>query len=281
MSLGVFESRARAEDAVRYVAKRTLHRPRIGLVLGSGLGAFAKTLEDATVMPFGEIPHFPVSTTIGHQGAFVVGLSQGVPVAVMAGRVHFYEGYTPEEVVFPIRVLGRFGVKTVILTNAAGSVNKGFSPGEIMVIEDHINYMGMNPLVGPNDDSLGLRFFDLSVAYDRELRAIAERACAAAEITARKGVYMAFTGPSFETPAEIRMARTLGADAVGMSTVPEVIAARHLGLRVLGLSCLTNMAAGILDQTLHHQEVLDTGEKVKARLLDVLARIVQEAAKLT
>jgi len=265
-------------EAVRFVEARTALRPKIGLVLGSGLGAFAKTLEEATAIPFGQIPHFPVSTAIGHEGALVVGLSGGVPVAVMAGRVHYYEGYKPAEVVFPVRVLGRFGVKIAIMTNAAGTVNTGFRPGELMVIEDHINYMGMNPLVGPNDDELGLRFFDLSEAYDPELRRIAEEACAAAGVTVRKGVYIAFAGPSYETPAEIRMARTLGADAVGMSTVPEVIAARHMGMRVLGLSCITNMAAGVTKQKLDHREVLEVGEKVKAGLLDVLSRIVQSAA---
>lgn len=266
-------------EAVRRVEGRTKHRPKIGLVLGSGLGAFAQTLDDATAIPYAQIPHFPLSTAIGHKGELVVGLSQGVPVAVMAGRVHYYEGYSPQEVVFPIRVLGRLGVKVVILTNAAGSVNTGFAPGDLMIIEDHINYMGMNPLVGENDESLGLRFFDLSVAYDKDLREAAERACAEAGVTARRGVYIAFTGPSYETPAEIRMARAMGADAVGMSTVPEVIAARHMGLRVVALSCITNMAAGVLAQTLHHQEVLEVAERVKERLLDVLARLVQEAAQ--
>ena len=270
---------ARLAEAVRFVEAKTALRPRIGLVLGSGLGAFADTLEDATAIPFGQIPHFPVSTAIGHKGELVVGLSGGVPVAVMAGRVHYYEGYTPAEVVFPVRVLGRFGVKTVVMTNAAGTVNAGFRPGELMVVEDHINYMGMNPLLGPNDDELGLRFFDLSEAYDPELRRIAEEACAAAGVTAHKGVYIAFAGPSYETPAEIRMARTLGADAVGMSTVPEVIAARHMGIRVLCLSCITNMAAGVSKQKLDYREVLEVGEKVKAGLLDVLSRIVQSAAR--
>ena len=266
-------------EAVRFIEGRTPHRPKIGLVLGSGLGAFAKTLEKATAIPFGQIPHFPTSTAIGHKGELVLGLSGGVPVAVMAGRVHYYEGYTLAQVVFPVRVLGRFGVKAVIMTNAAGSVNVNYKPGELMVIDDHINYMGMNPLIGPNDDTLGLRFFDLSEAYDPELRRMAEAACVAAGVTVRKGVYIAFTGPSYETPAEIRMARTLGADAVGMSTVPEVIAARHMGIRVLGLSCITNMAAGVIKQKLDHREVLEVGEKVKAGLMDVLGRIIQEAAK--
>jgi purine-nucleoside phosphorylase len=270
---------SRLSEAVRFIEGRTSLRPEIGLVLGSGLGAFAKTLDQATSIPYGEIPHFPVSTAIGHEGALVIGLSGGVPVAVMAGRVHYYEGYSPAEVVFPVRVLGRLGVKIAVMTNAAGTVNASFRPGELMVIEDHINYMGMNPLVGPNHDELGLRFFDLSEAYDPELRQIAEAACVAAGVQVRKGVYIAFTGPSYETPAEIRMARTLGADAVGMSTVPEVIAARHMGIRVLGLSCITNMAAGVIKQKLDHLEVLEVAERVKAGLLDVLSRIVQAAAR--
>jgi len=265
-------------EAVRFIEGKTSLRPKVGLVLGSGLGAFAKTLEKATAIPYREIPHFPLSTAIGHQGELVVGLSSGVPVAAMAGRVHYYEGYTPAQVVFPIRVLGRFGIKVAILTNAAGSVNVNYKPGELMVIEDHINYMGMNPLLGPNEEALGQRFFDVSEAYDPDLRQIAEKACRSVGVTVRRGVYIAFTGPSYETPAEIRMARTLGADAVGMSTVPEVLAARHMGIRVLGLSCITNMAAGVIKQKLDHREVLEVAEKVKASLLDVLGRIVQEAA---
>jgi len=266
------------EQAVAFVQGKAGAAPKVGLVLGSGLGAFADSLARATRIPFGQIPHFPASTAIGHKGELVVGLCQDVPVAVMAGRVHFYEGYTLQQVVFPIRVLGRWGVRIVVMTNAAGSVNVNYKPGELMLIEDHINYMGGNPLVGPNLEELGLRFFDMSEPYDPSLRAIAEKACWKAGVPARKGVYIAFTGPSYETPAEIRMARTLGADAVGMSTVPEVIAARHMGLRVLGISCLTNMAAGVIKKPLHHQEVLDVAEKVKSGLLDVLGRIVVEAA---
>jgi purine-nucleoside phosphorylase len=269
----------RLDEAVRHIEARTPLRPRIGLVLGSGLGEFATTLEGAATIAYAAIPHFPVSTAIGHRGELVVGRSAGVPVAVMAGRVHYYEGYTPAEVVFPIRVLGRLGIKAVVLTNAAGGVNVGYKPGELMIIEDHINHMGMNPLVGPNEEALGLRFFDMSEAYDPELRRIAEKACQQAGVPVRKGVYIAFSGPSYETPAEIRMARVLGADAVGMSTVPEVIAARHMGLRVLGLSCITNMAAGVVKRKLDHREVLEAAEKVKAGFLDVLGRIVQEAAK--
>lgn len=267
-------------EAVEAIRRRSGLQPRIGLVLGSGLGAFARSLEEATEIHYSEIPHFPTSTAIGHKGELVLGKCQGVPVAVMAGRVHYYEGYTLEQVVFPVRVLGRLGVKVLIITNAAGSVNVGYKPGELMIIEDHINYMGGNPLMGPNAEQLGPRFFDMTEPYDHELREIAEKACGKAGVPARKGVYIAFTGPSYETPAEIRMTRTMGADAVGMSTVPEVVAARHMGIRVLGISCLTNMAAGVLKKELDHKEVLEIGEKVKAELIDVLGRIIVEAASL-
>ena len=270
----------RLDEAVVHIGSKTKLRPSVALVLGSGLGAFADSLGGATRIPYKEIPHFPVSTAIGHAGELVVGTIGGVPVAVMAGRVHYYEGYRMEEVVFPVRVLGRFGVKTIILTNAAGSVNVDYKPGELMVIEDHINYMGTHPLIGPNDEQLGPRFYDMSEAYDPALREIAEKACGKAGVPVRRGVYIAFTGPSYETPAEIRMARTLGADAVGMSTVPEVLAARHMGIRVVGISCITNMGAGVLKKKLDHREVLEVGEKVKAGLMDVLGRIIRDAAKL-
>lgn len=268
-----------AEEAARFIASRAPLRPAVGLVLGSGLGAFAGSLEQPVRIPYGEIPHFPTSTAIGHSGELVIGLSEGTPVAVMAGRVHYYEGYSLEQVVFPVRVLGRFGVKVLVMTNAAGSVNVNYKPGELMVISDHVNYMGSNPLIGPNDERFGERFFDMSEAYDPRLRELAEKACWSAGVPVRHGVYIAFTGPSYETPAEIKMCRTLGADAVGMSTVPEVIAARHMGIRVLGISCITNMAAGVIKKKLDHREVLEIGEKVKAGLLDVLGRIVQGAAK--
>ena len=268
----------RLDEAAGVVRGRTALRPSIGVVLGSGLGAFADALEDAVAVPFGEIPHFPASTVVGHSGALVVGRSRGVPVAVMKGRVHFYEGYRLDEVVFPVRVLGRLGVKTLVLTNAAGAINPAFAPGDLMVIEDHLNLLG-NPLLGPNEEALGPRFPDMSEAYDRGLRDVAEAACRGAGVRCHRGVYVALTGPSYETPAEIRMFRTMGADAVGMSTVPEVIAARHMGMRVVGLSCLTNMAAGVTDRKLDHRDVLETGERVKAALLEVLARIVTEAAR--
>lgn len=267
-------------EAVRLLESRSPLRPAIGLVLGSGLGAFARTLERAVAVPYAQIPHFPVSGAVGHAGELVLGLAQGVPVAVMAGRVHLYEGYSPAQVVFPVRVLGRLGVKRLILTNAAGSVNVNYKPGELVVLEDHINLTGVNPLIGPNPDELGPRFPDMSDAYDAALRELAEKACWKAGVAVRKGVYLGLAGPSYETPAEIRMARTLGADVVGMSTVLEVIAARHMGIRCLGISCVTNMAAGVLKQKIHHQEVLDVGERVKQGLLEVLGQIIQGAAKL-
>jgi len=265
------------QEAVDFVRARAPLQPAVGVVLGSGLGAFADALDDAVVVPFSVIPHFPASTVAGHGGALVVGRSGGVPVAVMKGRVHHYEGYTLGEVVFPVRVLGRLGVKALVVTNAAGAINTLFAPGELMILEDHLNLLG-NPLVGPNDDAIGPRFPDMSEAYDRRLCALAEEACRAVGIGHHRGVYVAMTGPSYETPAEIRMARVLGADAVGMSTVPEVIAARHMGLRVVGLSCLTNLAAGVSDRKLDHREVLETGERVKGALLEVLRRLVAGAA---
>jgi purine-nucleoside phosphorylase len=271
---------ARLDEAEAAVRARTGLVPQVGVVLGSGLGAFGDSLDDATVVPYHEIPHFRASTVVGHSGALVLGRCRGVPVAVMKGRVHYYEGLSLEQVVFPVRVLGRLGIRTLVVTNAAGAVNTGFAPGELMVIEDHINLIG-NPLVGPNEDSLGERFFDMSVAYDPELRAAAEEACQAAGVRCHRGVYLATSGPSFETPAEIRAFRALGADAVGMSTVPEVIAARHLGVRVLAISCLTNMAAGVLKKKLDHLEVLEVGRRVQASLNDVLAAIIREAAKQT
>lgn len=269
---------ARLDEAADAVRSRTPLRPAVGVVLGSGLGAFADSLEAACAIPFREIPHFPTSTVEGHSGALVVGTSRGTPLAALKGRVHFYEGYRLADVVFPVRVLGRLGVKTLVLTNAAGAINTSFAPGDLMILTDHINLLG-NPLVGPNEESLGPRFFDMSETYDRRLQDAAEAACRAAGVRCHRGVYVSLTGPSFETPAEIRMLRTLGADAVGMSTVPEVIAARHLGMSVLGLSCLTNMAAGVTDRKLDHQEVLETGERVKAALLQVLAQVVTEAAR--
>jgi purine-nucleoside phosphorylase len=268
----------RLDEAAAVVRERTALHLAIGAVLGSGLGAFADRLEEPVAIPFGEIPHFPTSNVEGHAGALVVGRAKGVPMAVLKGRVHFYEGHSLADVVFPVRLLGRLGVRTLILTNAAGAIDPTFRPGELMLIRDHINLLG-NPLVGANDDELGPRFFDMSSAYDPELRRIAQGAAAAAGATLHEGVYVAMTGPSYETPAEIGMARTLGAHAVGMSTVPEVIAARHMGMRVLALSCLTNMAAGVSEEPLDHSEVLLVGEKVRSTLIDMLTRVVTEASE--
>jgi purine-nucleoside phosphorylase len=269
----------RLDEAVAWVGGHTKLRPAIGLVLGSGLGAFAESLAAATRLPYKQIPHFPTATAIGHKGELVIGTSNGTPVAVMSGRVHHYEGYSFEQVVFPVRVLGRFGVKILVVTNAAGSVNVNYHPGELMIIQDHINFTGGNPLIGENASALGERFFDMSDAYDPRLREIAERACRKFGVTVRSGVYIGMTGPSYETPAEIKMARALGADAVGMSTVPEVIAARHMKLRVLGLSCITNLAAGVSKKPLDHKEVLEIAERAKQGLLDVLSSIVEQAGR--
>ena len=264
----------KAEEAARLIERATTLRPRIGVVLGSCLSAFSDSLQEPTRIPYASIPHFPLSTAIGHRGELVIGRARGVPVAVLSGSAHLYEGYTANQVALPARILGRFGVDTLLLTNAAGAIRESLRPGDLMVVDDHINLMGGSPLVGPNDPRLGERFFDMSEAYDPALRALAKEACTSAGLRPQSGVYIGFRGPSYETPAEIRMARTLGADAVGMSTIPEVLAARHMGIRVLAISCITNMAAGILAQKLDHQEVLRVGESTKTTLVDVLGRVV-------
>jgi purine-nucleoside phosphorylase len=246
----------------------------IGIVLGSGLGAFADALEDRKETPYSQIPGWPASTAIGHAGKLVEGCVGATPVIVLAGRAHLYEGYTVAQVVFGIRELARRGVGSVILTNAAGGVNTNYRPGDLVLISDHINLLGANPLTGPNDDSLGVRFPDMSEAYPADCRAIAKKAAAELGIELKEGVYAAVPGPSYETPAEIRFLRTIGADLVGMSTVPETIAANHMGMKVLAISCVTNMAAGILKQKLVHTEVLETGERVKDTLLRLLRAIV-------
>ena len=252
-----------ADSAAQLILNRTALRPKIGLVLGSGLGAFADSLSDATRVPYADIPSFPQSTAIGHAGRLVIGNAGHVPVAAMQGRVHLYEGYSAQEVSFPIRVFARMGIKTVILTNAAGGINLGYSQGALVLIRDHINLQGTNPLVGANDDRFGVRFPDMTQAYSRAFREIAREEAAKQSLILHEGVYAALLGPSFETPAEIEYLRRVGADLVGMSTVAEVIAARHMGLNVLAISCVTNMAAGILDQPLSHAEVMETGERVK------------------
>jgi purine-nucleoside phosphorylase len=272
-----------AEAAAQLILARTQLRPKVALVLGSGLGAFADSLTDATRVPYAEIPSFPQSTAIGHAGRMVIGKAGSVPVAAMQGRVHLYEGYSAQQVTFPIRVFGRMGIRAVILTNAAGGINLSYSQGALVVISDHINLQGTNPLVGPNDDRFGLRFPDMTQAYARDFRAIAREQASKINITLEEGVYAALLGPSFETPAEIQYLRRIGTDLVGMSTVPEAIVARHMGIKVLAISCVTNMAAGILDQPLSHVEVMETGERVKTTfeslLRAVLPRIAQDMEK--
>jgi purine-nucleoside phosphorylase len=267
----------RAETAAKSVLQRTPLRPQIGLVLGSGLGGFADSLTDATRIPYADIPAFPRSTAIGHAGQMVIGKSAAVPVAAMQGRVHLYEGYSAQQVAFPIRVFGRMGIRAVILTNAAGGINLSYQQGALVLIRDHINLQGTNPLVGPNDDRFGVRFPDVTQAYARPYRELALQEAGKLGMTLHEGVYAALLGPSYETPAEIKYLRTIGADLVGMSTAFEVIAARHMGIKVLAISCVTNMAAGIIDQPLSHQEVMETGERVKtsfeALLRAVLPRI--------
>ena len=270
---------ASAEQAAQLVLSKTRLRPRIGLVLGSGLGAFAESLSSATRIPFSEIPHFPASTAPGHAGQMVVGEVDGIPLAVMQGRVHFYEGYSPQQVVYPVRVLSRMGIKALILTNAAGGISSELKQGGLVVLSDHINLQGSNPLMGRNDDRLGLRFFDMTHAYDPAYRALALAAGKRLGISVSEGIYVAVSGPSYETPAEIRAFRTLGADVVGMSTVPEVIASVHLGIKVLAISCVTNLAAGISQQPLSHEEVLQVGERVKGDFMALITAVLPGMAE--
>ena len=260
--------------AVHLLKARLPSAPVAGLILGSGLGSFAETLDQPLTIRYDEIPGFPSSKVAGHAGQLVFGLVDRVPVVVLAGRIHYYEGHSMAAVVFPARVLGRLGCRTVIVTNAAGGINTRFASGDLMLISDHINGFGANPLIGPNDDDLGPRFPDMSDAYGRELRDVAKRVASTIDVKLQEGVYVGLHGPSYETPAEIRALRGWGADAVGMSTVPEVIALRHMGVSVLGLSCITNMAAGVLAQKLDHKEVLETTERVKEEIVRFLRAMV-------
>jgi purine-nucleoside phosphorylase len=269
---------ARAVMAARFIQRKTKLRPRIALVLGSGLGAFADEFMSATRIPYVSIPHFPRSTAIGHAGQLVVGSVESVEVAAMQGRVHLYEGYSAKEVAFPVRVFARMGVKAVILTNAAGGIRKDFTQGRLVVIGDHINLQGANPLTGANEEKFGPRFPDMSTAYDKRFRELMLAEGRRRGVEMGEGVYAALPGPSYETPAEIRYLKTIGADLVGMSTVPEVIAARHSGMRVLGISCVTNAAAGILDQPLNHKEVLETAERVKSEFIALLRGVIPAIA---
>lgn len=268
---------ARLEHAAAWLQTKTNARPKTGLILGSGLGDFCDLLENVTEVPFSDIPDFPVATVAGHTGAFLFGTYQGTPVAVLRGRIHCYEGYTPQEVVMPVRLMAMLGVKTVILTNAAGGVNKAYKPGALMLLEDHINFCGANPLTGPNLDQLGPRFPDMSDVYCRQLRERVQELALAEQIPLEQGIYLMYGGPSYETPAEIRAFRTLGADAVGMSTVPEAIAANHCGMHVLGISCITNMAAGILPQKLSHAEVVEAAALAKPRFIRLLTLAIAAA----
>jgi purine-nucleoside phosphorylase len=265
-----------AESAAQFLLSQTPLRPTIGLVLGSGLGGFADELSEATRIPYTSIPSFPRSTAIGHAGQMVIGRVGEVAVAAMQGRVHLYEGYSPKEVAFPTRVLGRMGIRALILTNAAGGINLEYKQGALVVVTDHINLQGSNPLVGPNDDRFGPRFPDMTRAYWKPYREIALRAAHRLGKTVYQGVYAALLGPSYETPAEIRYLRTIGADLVGMSTIPEVIVARHMGIKVLAISCVTNMAAGTSDAVLNHDEVLATGERVKGDFVALLRAVLPE-----
>jgi purine-nucleoside phosphorylase len=271
MSAGEFD---RIDEAAQAVKARCGDVPDVAVVLGSGLGAFADSLDDAVIAPYDELPHWPQSRVVGHAGRLVVGHAAGKRIAALSGRVHLYEGHPMATVVFAVRVMARLGVPCLILTNAAGGINTGFAQGALMIIDDHINLMGGNPLVGPNDDRMGPRFPDMSEVYSYRLRGTADDAAQAAGIPVQHGVYVAVHGPSYETPAEIRAFRTLGADAVGMSTVPEAIAARHMGVEVLGISCITNMAAGVLDQTLVHDEVMETARRVRGSFIALLEGII-------
>ena len=260
--------------------------PEIGIVLGSGLGAVADAIANPTIVPCAEIPHFPPSTVEGHSGRIVAGRIGGVPVVVMQGRVHFYEGYSPQQVTFPMRVLGALGLRAVVLTNAAGGIAEGYRIGQLVALADHINLMGFNPLVGPNEPrfavrpNAGLRFFDMTEAYSKRLRSLAQQAATAEGFRLEEGVYLAVSGPSFETPAEIRAFRTLGATLVGMSTVPETIVARHMGIEVLGISCVTTLASGLGAKQLSHEEVFAAGRQVEHQLLRLFNRLFPKMAAL-
>ena len=270
-STSVYE---RAEHATRVIRSRISVEPRIALVLGSGLGGFADDFEEAVNIPYEDIPGFVRSTAQGHAGQLVIGKIDSVPVLAMQGRVHYYEGYSLDEVTFPVRTFGLLGVKTLVLTNAAGGINVQLTQGALMVISDHLNLMGVNPLRGPNEERFGPRFPDMTAVYSPELQELVIDEARSIGVELRRGIYGALSGPSYETPAEIHLLRALGADAVGMSTVPEAIVARHMGLEVLGISCITNMAAGISDEPINHEEVMATGDSVRETFAELLRRVI-------
>jgi len=263
-----------ARSAADFIQTKTSLKPALAIILGSGLGNFASHVENPTTIPYADIPHFPQSTVEGHSGKLVLGTIAGIPIAVMQGRVHAYEGYSMAQVTFPTRVLGLLGVRNLIVTNAAGGINTRYGQGAIVAISDHINLTGTNAALGPNDPRFGQRFFDMSTAYSPALRKLAITEAAKQNWTLDEGVYLAVLGPSYETPAEIRAFRTLGADLVGMSTVHEVIIARHMGLEVLGLSVVTNMAAGVLDEPINHEEVMDTGRRIEGQFTSLLKALI-------
>ena len=267
-----------AKRAAKFALSKTEVRPRVALVLGSGLGGLADGLTNATRIPYGKIPAFPRSTVQGHEGTLVIGRHGDVPLAVMLGRVHLYEGYSAREITFPMRVFFQMGIKAAIVTNAAGAINIDYGRGALVAIRDHINLQGTNPLMGPNDERFGPRFPDMSQAYCKPYREIAAEEAKRLGIKLHEGVYAALCGPSYETPAEIRFLKTIGADLVGMSTVPSVIAARHMGIRVLGISCVTNMAAGILDREINHAEVMETGDRVRVEFVSLLHAVIPRIA---
>jgi len=267
----------RIENALAYIRKKSGLIPRIGLILGSGLGDFANHLSDQVCVPFGEIPNFPVSTVEGHEGMFVFGNINRIPVVILRGRLHYYEGYSQQEITMPVRIMKKLGVETLILTNSAGGVNVDFSAGTLMLITDHINYSGSNPLIGPNFDAFGPRFPDVSDMYTKTLRVRIKEAAIKEGVSLKEGVYLMYSGPSFETAAEIRFFRSIGADAVGMSTAPEALVACHCGMKVIGVSCITNMATGVLDKKLNHEEVLETANRVKPDFEKVIKIAVDTA----
>lgn len=266
---------SKIKEANEFIKSQLSTTPEIGLVLGSGLGVLADEIENPVIIPYNQIPYFPESTVSGHKGQLVIGQLEGKQVLAMQGRFHFYEGYTMQQVTFPIRVMKELGISSLIVTNAAGGINESFQPGDLMVITDQINNMGTSPLIGPNDEQLGARFPDMSTAYDKKYVEFALEAAKELGLKVQSGVYVGNTGPAYETPAEVRMLRTWGGDAVGMSTVPEVMVANHANMKVLGISCISNMAAGILDQPLTHHEVIETTDKVKQDFLQFVKKIVQ------
>ncbi len=266
---------SKIKESAKYILEKTKLQPEIGLILGSGLGAIADQIEDAEFYPYKEIPNFPVSTVEGHAGCLVIGTLEGKKVVAMQGRFHYYEGYHMQEVTFPVRVMKLLGIKTLIVTNAAGAVNTGYKPGDLMLISDHLNLSGNNPLIGKNLEEFGTRFPDMSDPYNKELRRKVKEIAKSLEIELQEGVYACMSGPTYETPAEIRMIRTLGGDAVGMSTAPEVIVAAHSGIKVIGISCMTNMAAGILDKPLDHSEVMETSEMAGEKFIKLMRNVIK------